>query len=373
MIIRRSIKPNIIIIGAGTVGLTMAYILKKKIDCNVVIVAEKYYSQTTSYGSGGYWMPYAVKDDNRINCWGRKSYDHFLSLSHSSDGNKTGIKLIQSIQLYEKQEDVPYVSWKDCVIGYRLLSTADIDRYLLPNNKYKAGYTFTTVVADQKYYMKYLMDEIQKDNVQLIQQRIKSINELISSDLIPFTTVAIETGSIIINCSGIEGDSILEHAPSNTLHDTKPSVHPTSTQPQHASLPNEMYCHSIRGQVLRVKAPWIQSVWGFGNSYIIPNIDNVVLGGTAQRHNYNYNPTLDDSNQIQANIIEMFPALKDAVLDNVWAGLRPGREKIRCGDSEIINGKLLVHCYGHGGSGITLAYGCALDVVENYVKPFIDK
>lgn len=29
----------------------------------------------------------------------------------------------------------------------------------------------------------------------------------------------------------------------------------------------------------------------------------------------------------------------------------------------------VVHCYGHGGSGITLAMGCAEDVVANHVAP----
>jgi D-amino-acid oxidase len=39
-------------------------------------------------------------------------------------------------------------------------------------------------------------------------------------------------------------------------------------------------------------------------------------------------------------------------------GLRPGRPQVRlerAGD--------VIHCYGHGGAGVTLAYGCARDVV----------
>ena len=47
---------------------------------------------------------------------------------------------------------------------------------------------------------------------------------------------------------------------------------------------NHMY--PIRGQVIRVKAPWMKSIWFWKNSYIIPNIDNIVLGGTADRNEW---------------------------------------------------------------------------------------
>ena len=45
-----------------------------------------------------------------------------------------------------------------------------------------------------------------------------------------------------------------------------------------------------------------------------------------------------------------------------WVGLRPGRKSVRL-EKEIIalKGRSLrvVHNYGHGGAGLTLAWGCA--------------
>jgi len=49
-------------------------------------------------------------------------------------------------------------------------------------------------------------------------------------------------------------------------------------------------------------------------------------------------------------------------------GLRPGRSPLRL-ESEELRSVPVVHCYGHGGSGITLAMGCAEDVVANHVAP----
>ena len=60
----------------------------------------------------------------------------------------------------------------------------------------------------------------------------------------------------------------------------------------------------------------------------------------------------------------------------MWVGLRPARIPIRL-DSEIkrneqtMKNVLLSHCYGHGGSGVTLSWGCAEDIVQNHILPFL--
>lgn len=60
-------------------------------------------------------------------------------------------------------------------------------------------------------------------------------------------------------------------------------------------------------------------------------------------------------------------------------GLRPGRTPLRL-ESETVPrlttaapGKELhvVHCYGHGGSGVTLGMGCAHDVVKQHLEPLL--
>jgi D-amino-acid oxidase len=45
-------------------------------------------------------------------------------------------------------------------------------------------------------------------------------------------------------------------------------------------------------------------------------------------------------------------------------GLRPGRPEPRLEEQALDDGTRLIHNYGHGGSGVTLAWGCAADVAN---------
>ena len=282
--------------------------------------------------------------------WGATSYKHFLDVLNSPDGSRAGISLLQSIQLYPTEADVPNNAWRDAVCGYRHLPADEVQR-LLPNDTYRAGYTFATVVATQSVYMQYLTEKLSALGVRFVQKTVEgSVHDFVRTDAVA------ADADVVINCCGLAGDTVA-----------------CGSSP--ASGGDDGRCYPIRGQVLRVKAPWIRAVWGFGTSYIIPNQDNVVLGGTAQKGDSNTVPTLADSDRILGDVYKLFPSLKGAPVDSVWVGLRPGRGRIRCGDGEVVDAGdrrvLLTHCYGHGGSGITLAYGCAVDVVDNHVLPFL--
>lgn len=55
-------RKRIAVIGAGTVGLSVALQLSEKYghQLDVTIIAAEFLQQTTSYGSGGLWEPYQI-------------------------------------------------------------------------------------------------------------------------------------------------------------------------------------------------------------------------------------------------------------------------------------------------------------------------
>ena len=50
-----------------------------------------------------------------------------------------------------------------------------------------------------------------------------------------------------------------------------------------------------------------------------------------------------------------------------WSGLRPARRggaRLELDDEPDGKGRRVVHCYGHGGAGVTCSWGCADEVVN---------
>jgi D-amino-acid oxidase len=143
---------------------------------------------------------------------------------------------------------------------------------------------------------------------------------------------------------------------------------------------NDSSMFPIRGQVLRVKAPWIKSSCTFGSSYVIPNVNSLVVGGTGQINDWNTAVSSSDSKKIIEGVCKIFPSLRHAEVLETNVGLRPCRPSVRL-DSELVSAsasvsspheQLLVRCYGLGGSGYTLAPGLALDVVEKHICPYVN-
>ncbi|MEL6107226.1 MAG: FAD-dependent oxidoreductase [Planctomycetota bacterium] len=59
------------------------------------------------------------------------------------------------------------------------------------------------------------------------------------------------------------------------------------------------------------------------------------------------------------------PDLSDHLIREMSVGLRPFRETGYRLESVSLDGKRIVHNYGHGGAGVTLSYGCAFEVADS--------
>ncbi len=126
--------------------------------------------------------------------------------------------------------------------------------------------------------------------------------------------------------------------------------------------------YPVRGQVLKVEAPWLQHFIrdGDGKTYIYPGIRSVTVGGTRQEEDWRLQVDKGDTKSILTRCRSLEPSLSKANVLSEWVGLRPSRRNPRV-ERELaqLQGRRVpvVHNYGHGGWGVTLAWGTALDAL----------
>ncbi|RYG67980.1 FAD-binding oxidoreductase [archaeon] len=270
-----------------------------------------------------------------VDKWGKFTFEFFRNEYISSSGAKSGVQLITAYTLFEEHEDDTPPSWSSIVFNFNHLGREELRNMGIPE-PYVKGYSYATYVVDQKYFLQHITRKLQGMGVRFEQRRIDSLSE-----------PSLSNYDLIINCTGMGAYDLL----------------------------NDKEMYPVRGQVLRVRAPWMKNVWFFGKTYIIPNLDNVVVGFTAQKGNWDTKVNIEDTKNILDNCAKVFPSIKEAAIDNAWVGLRPGRAPLRLESEVITNAQdkqvQVTHCYGHGGSGITLCLGCAQDVLENHVAPWL--
>ncbi len=117
----------------------------------------------------------------------------------------------------------------------------------------------------------------------------------------------------------------------------------------------------VQGQVVYVEQFGLHT-WHLdpaGPTYVVPRSREVVVGGTDVEGEWSRTPSEDVTAQILSRATHLVPALAQARVLRTRVGLRPARPEVR-----VERVGRVIHCYGHGGSGVTLSWGTAAEVVS---------
>ncbi|GFN95184.1 D-aspartate oxidase [Plakobranchus ocellatus] len=322
--------PRVIVLGAGITGLSSADCVQRACpQAHVQLVSEDFSPKTTGDGSAGFWEPYLMTDSaaQMVKRVSAVTFKHLTSLAYSP---LAGVVKTQMLSGYHLCAGVPkeVPSYADTFENYRDLSKKEMERF--PDAEW--GTFSTTVSVDVTPYMAWLMRSFKAQGGIVRRQKVTTIEEIASEC------------DILINCSATSSRYLF----------------------------NDDGVFPVRGQVWKVRAPWLKHfyVWdnhGKGHTYILPGVDYVTVGGTAQVGDWNRQPDSQDAARIWENAVEFLPALRQATPLKSWAGLRPSREspRLECQPMKVLGRTIkVIHNYGHGGSGVTMHWGCALEVAR---------
>ncbi|XP_014828138.1 PREDICTED: D-aspartate oxidase [Poecilia mexicana] len=319
---------QVVVLGAGVVGLSTAVCIAESLPvCSVTLLAEKFSPDTTSDGAAGivFAAPFPDIPLERQRRWFKDSFDHLLAIAQSQHSPDAGVILSSGWQIFKEVPATKEPYWSDLVIGFRVMTDRELKRF--PDHKF--GQAFTTVKCECSSYLPWLEERFRKAGGRMEQRRVSSLQELGDGF------------DLVVNCSGLGSKTLVGDA----------GVYP------------------VRGQVLQVEAPWLTHFIrdGDGKTYIYPGVHSVTIGGTRQEGDWRLHVDEGDSTSILERCGRLEPSLKKAKVLGEWVGLRPSRRNPRVERERVLlpgrTGMPVVHNYGHGGWGVTIAWGTALDAL----------
>lgn len=304
---------RVIVVGAGVIGLSCAIRLLQA-GHRVDVIARELPQETTSAVAAALWYPYLAYPREQVDAWGAASLAVFEELAADP---ATGVVSQWGVELL--RERAPRPEWAGAVPTFR-----EAER--VPDG-YAGGWSLRVPVIEMPVYLDWLT------------RRLHELGGTLTRMALPH--LPRPEGVTVVNCSGL-GALGLARDPSMT---------------------------PIRGQVVVVEQVGLEQWWVDDSelAYAIPRSETIVLGGTAQDSVWGTMPDPAVARAIVARCARMVPEfgwrLERARVVAHRVGLRPGRPSVRL-EEEIGGERRVVHCYGHGGSGVTLSWGCAAEVAR---------
>ncbi len=292
---------RVIVVGAGVVGLSCAVRLLED-GQRVDVVARDLPLETTSAVAAALWYPYRALPHDRVTQWSGRSYDMFAELARTTG---TGVRLLPGTEVVPASAPDPW--WAEAVPT--LARTAD-------------GLTFDAPVLEMPVYLRWLT------------ARVEELGGTVTRLNLP---VLPQGGDVVVNCTGI-GARLLA---------------------------GDLSVTPVRGQVVYVEQHgldrwWLDSSPGQdGPTYVVPRERDIVVGGSDEEGSWSRTPSPDAAAAMLDRASRLVPELATARVLRHKVGLRPARPGVR-----LERDGRVVHCYGHGGAGVTLSWGCADEVAS---------
>lgn len=307
---------DVVVVGGGIVGLTSAVRLQDE-GLRVTVVTADEPRSTTSAVAAAVWYPTATAESSQVAAW---TAGTFVELARQAAEHVPGVSMRRTRMLSHRPQPRAVPWWGAAVPDLRRLPSAELEP------RYADGWEFTAPTVEMPVYLPWLLGRFLDAGGELVHRRLHSLQE------------ARAWAPSIVNATGLGarqlcGDTALE---------------------------------PVRGQLVLVRNPGLHTSLRVqddpaGYTYIHPRSTDVVLGGTFEHGSWNTAADPATARAILARCTALLPELRDAEVTGHRVGLRPARRGgVRLEvDCRSLPGTRVVHNYGHGGAGVTLAWGCA--------------
>ncbi|MFD3955507.1 NAD(P)/FAD-dependent oxidoreductase [Streptomyces bacillaris] len=299
-------EADVIVVGGGVIGLTTAVTLAER-GLRVRVWSRDPAGATTSAVAGALWWPYRIEPAERVGAWSLETLAVYEELAAAPE--ETGVRLVPG--LHGGERFAALGPWAAELKG--AAEVAEGLRVVLP-------------LLDMPVHLAWL------------ERRLVAAGGAVERRAVSGFAEAAERSPVVVNCTGLAARELVPD----------PGM------------------RAVRGQLVLVENPGIEEWFteadpaSEATTYFFPQPGRLVLGGTARAEDERPEPDAAVAREIVARCARVRPEIADARVLGHRVGLRPVREGgVRIEAGALPGGGLLVHNYGHGGAGVTVAWGCA--------------
>ncbi|WOX21010.1 FAD-dependent oxidoreductase [Streptomyces solicathayae] len=304
---------DVIVVGSGVVGLTTAVTLAER-GRRVRVWTRDAPGETTSAVAGALWWPYRIEPEAEVGTWSLASLRVYEDLA--AEPERTGVRMVDGVHADVDLDGLG--SWSAEVSGLRRARPEEVP------GPYATGLAARLPLIDMPVHLGWLTDRLVTAGGTVERRAITSFAEA--------------DAPVVVDCTGLAARTL---APDDGLR-------------------------PVRGQLVLVENPGIEEWFtaadpaSSATTYYFPQPGRLVLGGTAEEGDARTAPDEATAAAIIARCARIRPEIAEARVIGHRVGLRPSRAGgVRIATEPLSNGGRLVHNYGHGGAGVTVAWGCA--------------
>ena len=315
------------IIGAGVSGLTCGVVFAER-GYRTAIFAKETGQQTTSGAAAALWFPYDAEPAERVIPWALETYKALVDLSREA---RAGVSMIE-LRQFSRAGEIEIPDWAIPLGAQAVIPSpstspraGSAQRSL---ESFKSGFSLRVPLMDTTIYLDYLANRFVAAggsiaaNVQFKQ--LEGVDRKFD---------------LVINCTGIGARELVQD------RDLEPHRGQVAVVPSIEDFSCAIVCDDV---------PLM---------YAIPRRNDCVFGGTNDiSSDLAVDPATTD--RIVAECSRVLNIEKPNVLTE-RVGLRPFRKSgVRLERDQLVDSRTVIHNYGHGGSGFTLSWGCAREVLK---------
>lgn len=307
------------VVGAGISGLSCAYELNQR-GFRVRVVARDHTANTTSAVAAAFWYPYRAEPADAVARWSLASRERFLALAEDPSAG-IAARTATALTRHAEPELQPWARAAEA----HVVAACELPEHL--RDHYGGALRFLAPVVDTTIYLPWLRRHLERAGVSFELRNVESLSDLF------------DEADVVVNASGLGARELCD----------------------------DPHLYGVSGQVVVVDGVAPDAVWvdeeSAEISYVVPRTHTCILGGSAIEGDEQREPQAERKQAIVERCRQLVPELADARWVDDRVGVRPCRHEVRVQLCSTPRG-LLGHDYGHGGAGVTLSWGCAIDLAD---------